>query len=47
MSDIDILIRASKNIVFGPEYAELRKGGPKKLNMQLFKDIQTRIYRHE
>lgn len=43
MSDIDILIGAFENIVSGPEYAELRKGGPKKLNMQFFKDIQARM----
>ncbi|KAJ0962741.1 hypothetical protein J5N97_027863 [Dioscorea zingiberensis] len=43
MSDIDILIGAFENIVSGPEYAELREGGPKKLNMQFFKDIQTRM----
>lgn len=43
MSDIDILIGAFENIVSGPEYAELRQGGPKKLNMQFFKDIQTRM----
>ncbi|KAL8161134.1 hypothetical protein V2J09_012623 [Rumex salicifolius] len=43
MSDIDILVGAFENIVSGPEYAELRQGGPKKLNMQFFKDIQTRM----
>lgn len=43
MSDIDILIGAFENIVSGPEYEELRKGGPKKLNMQFFKDIQARM----
>ncbi|XP_058088307.1 uncharacterized protein LOC131235181 [Magnolia sinica] len=43
MSDIDILIGAFENIVSGPEYAELREGGPKKLNMQFFKDIQARM----
>jgi len=43
MSDIDILIGAFENIVSGPEYAEMREGGPKKLNMQFFKDIQTRM----
>ncbi|XP_039142943.1 uncharacterized protein LOC120280233 [Dioscorea cayenensis subsp. rotundata] len=43
MSDIDILIGAFENIVSGPEYAELREGGPKKLNMQFFKDIQSRM----
>lgn len=43
MSDIDILIGAFENIVSGPEYTELRQGGPKKLNMQFFKDIQTRM----
>ncbi|KAI4964662.1 hypothetical protein ZWY2020_060027 [Hordeum vulgare] len=26
-----------------PEYAELREGGPKKLNIQFFKDIQARM----
>lgn len=43
MSDTDILIGAFENIVSGPEYAELRQGGPKKLNMQFFKDIQARM----
>lgn len=43
MSDVDILIGAFENIVSGPEYAELREGGPKKLNMQFFKDIQARM----
>ncbi|TQD89636.1 hypothetical protein C1H46_024771 [Malus baccata] len=43
MSDLDILVGAFENIVSGPEYAELRQGGPKKLNMQFFKDIQTRM----
>lgn len=43
MSDTDILIGAFENIVSGPEYEELRQGGPKKLNMQFFKDIQTRM----
>ncbi|KAL6627517.1 hypothetical protein ACP70R_031243 [Stipagrostis hirtigluma subsp. patula] len=42
-SDIDILIGAFENIVSGPEYAELREGGPKKLNIQFFKDIQARM----
>ncbi|KAL6223580.1 hypothetical protein ACLB2K_006965 [Fragaria x ananassa] len=43
MSDLDILIGAFENIVSGPEYAELRQGGPKKLNLQFFKDIQARM----
>lgn len=43
MSDLDILIGAFENIISGPEYAELRQGGPKKLNMQFFKDIQARM----
>ncbi|KNA14520.1 hypothetical protein SOVF_106650 isoform A [Spinacia oleracea] len=43
MSDIDILIGAFENIVSGPEYAELRQGGPKQLNMQFFKDIQAKM----
>ncbi|KAK9106164.1 hypothetical protein Scep_023008 [Stephania cephalantha] len=43
MTDMDILIGAFENIVSGPEYAELRQGGPKKLNMQFFKDIQARM----
>lgn len=43
MSDIDILIGAFENIASGPEYVELRAGGPKKLNMQFFKDIQARM----
>jgi hypothetical protein len=30
VTDIDILIGAFENIVSGPEYAELREGGPKK-----------------
>ncbi|XP_065849675.1 uncharacterized protein [Euphorbia lathyris] len=43
MSDVDILVGAFENIVSGPEYEELRQGGPKKLNMQFFKDIQARM----
>ncbi|CAK9150644.1 unnamed protein product [Ilex paraguariensis] len=43
MSDVDILIGAFENIVSGPEYEELRQGGPKKLNIQFFKDIQARM----
>lgn len=43
MSDIDILIGAFESIVSGPEYVELREGGPKKLNLQFFKDIQARM----
>ncbi|XP_050213942.1 uncharacterized protein LOC126665249 isoform X2 [Mercurialis annua] len=43
MSDIDILIGAFENIVAGPEYEELRQGGPKRLNMEFFKDIQARM----
>lgn len=43
MSDVDILIGAFENIVSGPEYAELRQGGQKKLNIQFFKDIQARM----
>ncbi|XP_062107587.1 uncharacterized protein LOC133818614 [Humulus lupulus] len=43
MSDLDILIGAFENIVSGPEYAELRRGGPKRLNLQFFKDIQARM----
>ncbi|XP_078439151.1 glutamyl-tRNA (Gln) amidotransferase subunit C [Wolffia australiana] len=43
MSDVDILIGAFENIVSGPEYKELREGGPKRLNMQFFKDIQARM----
>lgn len=43
MTDLDILIGAFENIVSGPEYAELREGGPKKLNIQFFKDIQARM----
>ncbi|XP_030522913.2 uncharacterized protein LOC115729503 isoform X5 [Rhodamnia argentea] len=43
MSDLDILIGAFENIVSGPEYEELRQGGPKRLNMQFFKDIQARM----
>lgn len=43
MSDTDILIGAFENIVSGPEYAELRQGGPKRLNMQFFKDIQAHM----
>ncbi|KAE8728540.1 Cleavage and polyadenylation specificity factor 73 kDa subunit-II [Hibiscus syriacus] len=35
--------RAFENILSGPEYEELRKGGPKKLNMEFFKDIQARM----
>ncbi|KAL1355475.1 hypothetical protein HN51_007519 [Arachis hypogaea] len=43
MSDLDILIGAFENVVSGPEYAELRQGGPKQLNMQFFKDIRARM----
>ncbi|KZV24123.1 nucleolin [Dorcoceras hygrometricum] len=43
MSDLDILIGAFENIISGPEYEELRQGGPKKLNIQFFKDIQARM----
>lgn len=43
MSDIDILIGAFENVISGPEYEELRQGGAKRLNMQFFKDIQTRM----
>ncbi|XP_068638848.1 uncharacterized protein [Aristolochia californica] len=43
MTDIDILIGAFENVASGPEYAELRQGGPKKLNMGFFKDIQARM----
>ncbi|PIA33510.1 hypothetical protein AQUCO_04100149v1 [Aquilegia coerulea] len=43
MTDIDILIGAFENIISGPEYVELRQGGPKKLNMEFFKDIQARM----
>ncbi|XP_015937652.1 uncharacterized protein LOC107463351 isoform X1 [Arachis duranensis] len=43
MSDLDILIGAFENVVSGPEYTELREGGPKQLNMQFFKDIQARM----
>ncbi|KAJ4823628.1 hypothetical protein Tsubulata_032163, partial [Turnera subulata] len=43
MSDIDILIGAFENVVSGPEYEELRQGGPKRLNMEFFKDIQARM----
>lgn len=43
MSDTDILIGAFENIVSGPEYTELREGGPKKLDMEFFKDIQKRM----
>ncbi|KAM1241738.1 hypothetical protein ACFX2J_046905 [Malus domestica] len=43
MSDLDILIELFENIVLGSEYAELRQGGPKKLNMQFFKNIQTHM----
>ncbi|KAG9160593.1 hypothetical protein Leryth_027252 [Lithospermum erythrorhizon] len=43
MSDVDILIGAFEKIISGPEYEELRKGGPKKLDIQFFKDIQARM----
>lgn len=43
MSDVDILIGAFENIVSGPEYEELRQGGPKRLDMEFFKDIQRRM----
>ncbi|GER50659.1 haloacid dehalogenase-like hydrolase superfamily protein [Striga asiatica] len=43
MSDLDVLIGAFENIVSGPEYEELRKGGPKKLNMEFFKEVQAKM----
>ncbi|EPS64647.1 hypothetical protein M569_10133, partial [Genlisea aurea] len=43
MSDLDILIGAFENIISGPEYEELRKDGPKRLNMEFFKDIQAKM----
>ncbi|XP_051126745.1 uncharacterized protein LOC127248447 [Andrographis paniculata] len=43
MSDLDILVGAFENIISGPEYEELRQGGPKRLNMEFFKDIQARM----
>jgi hypothetical protein len=43
MTDIDVLIGSFEQIISGPEYADLRAGGPKKLNMQYFKDIQERM----
>ncbi|XP_052204594.1 uncharacterized protein LOC127809658 [Diospyros lotus] len=43
MSDLDILIGAFENIISGPEYAELRQGGPKRLNIEFFKDIQAKM----
>ena len=43
MSDLDVLIAAYENIVSGPEYEELRQVGPKKLNMDFYKDIQAKM----
>lgn len=43
MSDVDILVGAFENIISGPEYEELRQGGPKKLNIEFFKDIQAKM----
>lgn len=43
MSDVDVLVAAFENIISGPEYEELRQGGPKKLNMEFFKDIQAKM----
>ncbi|KAL8472693.1 hypothetical protein ACS0TY_029138 [Phlomoides rotata] len=43
MSDMDILIGAFENIISGPEYEQLRQGGPKRLNMEFFKDIQAKM----
>ena len=43
MTDLDILIGAFENVVSGPEYEELRQGGPKQLNIQFFKDIQAKM----
>eukprot|EP01018_Ginkgo_biloba_P019536 Gb_23933 [translate_table: standard] len=43
ITDLDVLIGSFENIVSGPEYADLRAGGPKKLNMQFFKDLQERL----
>lgn len=43
MSDLDILIGAFENIISGPEYEELRQGGPKRLNMEFFKEVQARM----
>lgn len=43
MTDVDVLVAAFENIISGPEYEELRQGGPKKLNMEFFKDIQAKM----
>ena len=43
MTDIDVLIGSFEQIILGPEYAYLRYGGPKKLNMQFFKDLQESV----
>ncbi|XP_062208799.1 uncharacterized protein LOC133910314 [Phragmites australis] len=43
VTDIDIPIGAFENVISGPEYSELAEGGPKKLNIQFFKNIQARM----
>ncbi|GFP93382.1 hypothetical protein PHJA_001482600 [Phtheirospermum japonicum] len=43
MSDLDVLIGAFENIISGPEYEELRQGGPKICDIHFFKDIQARM----
>lgn len=43
MSDLDVLIAAFDDIISGPEYEELRRGGPKRLNMEFFKDVQAKM----
>ncbi|GER50656.1 ATP synthase subunit delta [Striga asiatica] len=43
MSDLDVLIGVFENIVSGPDYEEMKKGGPKKLNMEFFKEVQAKM----
>ena len=43
MTDINVLIACFEQIISGPEYAYLRAGGPKKLNMHFFKDLQESV----
>ncbi|GFQ03250.1 hypothetical protein PHJA_002468800 [Phtheirospermum japonicum] len=37
-SDLDVLIGAFENIISGPEYEELRQGGPKICDIKFFKN---------
>ncbi|GLJ09470.1 hypothetical protein SUGI_0110210 [Cryptomeria japonica] len=43
LTDMDVLIGSFEEVINEPEYADLRAGGPKKLNMQFFKDLQESL----